>query len=131
MGYFKYPMTLVGPEGEATVEATVDTGAIFNVIPRLVMEVIGVRPTRKATFRVADGRRVEYDLATVITRLNAMETSTVCIFGEAEMEPLLGVVTLEIFLLGVDTVHQTLIPVEGKLLGCQICLLAEETACGR
>lgn len=130
MGYFKYPMTLVGPEGEATLEATVDTGAIFNVIPRSVLEVIGVSPTRKATFRMADGRRVEYDLATVTTRLNAMETPTVCIFGEADMEPILGVVTLEIFLLGVDTVHQTLIPIEGKLLGCRICPLAEETARG-
>lgn len=115
MGEFRYPITLVGPSGEATIEALVATGATYTYAPRDVLERIGVRPIACEPFSLADGQVLELDVGTVTARIDGRERPTMCIVGDPGSEPLLGVVTLEMFLLGVDPVNQTLIPVVGRL----------------
>jgi predicted aspartyl protease len=65
---------------------------------------------------MADMRRVERDMATVIVRIGDRERYTPCIFGDDGSVPLLGVVTLEEFGLGVDPVNQRLIETPGLLM---------------
>ena len=48
-------------------------------------------------------------------RLHGRTQPTIAVFGDAGCKPLLGVVTLEEFRLGVDPVTQRLIPVPGLL----------------
>lgn len=115
MGSFHYPMTLIGPNGEARLDALVDTGASYNWIPAPVLEQLGIRPTHRQHFALADGSEHTYNLAFVPARLNGDERPSACIFGEPDTEPLLEVVTLEIFGLGVDPLNRTLMPVTGKL----------------
>lgn len=129
MGNFKYPITLVGPQGEITLDAEVDTGATYNLVPRPLLERIGVKPTRRAPFILADGRRVEYEMGSVTSRIDGLEETTICIFGEPDVEPLIGAVTLEVFLLGVDPVSHTLVPVAGSLRRCLTFI--KEDPCGR
>ena len=98
------------------IEALVDTGATYTVIPRDVLERLGIAPQFRR-FRVADGRVVELDMAVVMVRLEGQTLPTICIFGEEGMNALLGAVTLEEFGLGVDPANQRLVPIELLLIG--------------
>ena len=118
VGTFRYPIDigpLTGGRFE-TVESLVDTGATYTWVPRGLLERFGIVPQERQPFILADGRRVEYDMAQERVRLDGRERFTVCIFGDEGTEPLLGVYTLEGFGLGVDPVNRRLIPVPGYLL---------------
>ncbi|MBI4338655.1 MAG: aspartyl protease family protein [Chloroflexi bacterium] len=98
------------------IEALVDTGAMYTLVPGSVLKQHGILPTGPREFEVADGRVKRYDIADVMLRLHGEVHPTVVIFGDEGVQPLLGVVTLETFGLGVDPVPQRLIPVRGLLL---------------
>ena len=98
-----------------TLQGLVDTGATFTVVPGNLLERLGVRPQRKEPFALADGRLVEYEVGTVLFRLAGKEGASTCVFAPAGIEPLIGAVTLETLLLGVDPVNERLISVTGKL----------------
>lgn len=115
MGEFLYPVTLIGPLGEETVEALVDTGATYTYAARDVLARLGVQPVGHEPFALADGQVRHMEIGLVTVRIDGRERPTMVIFGDPNSEPLLGVVTLEMFLLGVDPVNQTLVPVVGRL----------------
>ena len=116
MGVFLYPITLIGPAGEATLEALVDTGASYNKAPREVLESLGVSPVRRMAFDVADTREVEYELGRVMVRVNDREEYTLCAFDEPGSESILGAHALEGLGFGVDPVRRILIPVRGRFM---------------
>lgn len=97
------------------LEGLVDTGATFTVVPRPVLEGLGIRPSRQAAFSLGNGQVVNYEVGEARVRLGGLEGPTYVVFGEPGTEPLVGALTLEGFLLGVDPVNETLIPVTGKL----------------
>lgn len=73
----------------------VDTGAFHTLVPRRHLEAIGIRPDRQRTFEMADGTPVTLD--TAIARLDFLGEygADVVVFGEGDVEPLLGVTALE------------------------------------
>ena len=73
----------------------VDTGAFHTLVPRRHLEAIGIRPDRQRTFEMADGTPVTLDIA--IARLDVLGEygADVVVFGEGDVEPLLGVTALE------------------------------------
>jgi len=75
-----------------------------------------VAPRYKEAFTLADGTPVTKDVGEVPIRLEGKVRTTTCVFGEEADSALIGVVTLEQFLLGVDTVHGKLIPIPGLLM---------------
>ena len=91
-----------------SVEALVDTGATYTVLPRGLLERLGVISHRRASFVLADGRRVERDLGRAWIRLGDQEEFSLVVFGD---DAILGAVTLEEFLLAPDPVGQRLVPV--------------------
>ena len=95
------------------VEAIVDPGSTFTAAPRELLERLGIRPARRQRFRIASGEVVESDVGDALVRLEGVQGTTPVIFNEPGEPILLGAVTLEAFLLGVDPVAQRLIPVEG------------------
>ncbi|HEU0168763.1 MAG TPA: aspartyl protease family protein [Chloroflexota bacterium] len=116
MGVFSYPLTLIGPEGETTVDAMVDTGAVFSFVPEDVLDRLGVPRRERRRFLLADGRASEFDLGDVLARIDGREVATRCVFGDPGGPILLGAYTLEGLLLGVDPHNKRLIPVDGYLL---------------
>ena len=98
-----------------TVEALVDTGASNSVFPASLLRRLGVEVTDHSQFRMADGRLVEFDMGTVRVRLDGREKFSEVVFGDDDMRPLLGAITLEEFHLGVDPVAKRLIRTEGML----------------
>lgn len=95
------------------VEALVDTGATYTVLPRSLLEELGVIPHRRASFALADGRHVERSLGRAWIRLAAQEEYSLVVFGD---DALLGAVTLEEFLLAPDPVGQRLVPVPALMM---------------
>lgn len=97
------------------LEALVDTGATYTWVPREILERLGVEPEQERPFVLANGDQVTYGIAWIRVRINGRTQPTIAVFGEAESEPLLGVVTLEEFGLAADPVNRRLMPVPGLL----------------
>jgi clan AA aspartic protease len=110
----------IGPMDQSRferIEALVDTGATYTVVPRNVLERLGIAPQFRRRFRISDGRVVELDMAWAVVKVEGEMTYTICVFGEPGMDALLGAVTLEELGLGVDPINQRLVPIELLLIG--------------
>ncbi len=121
MGTFNVTIEVAaGPEGPfEPIDAMVDTGATFTVAPGSTLRRLGVEPTRRVGFVLADGSRKELDAGWVVIRVDGQESPSPVVFGEEGAPPLLGAVTLEVLLLSVDPVNQRLVPVDAYMLGLQ------------
>ena len=117
MGSFRVRIEIGDPRGQRfeALDALVDTGATYTWVPRSTLERLGHMPEREWDFILADGRKVLYGMAWALVRLNGETQPTPVIFGDEGTQPLLGVVTLEEFRLGVDAVNQRLVPTPGLL----------------
>ncbi len=117
MGTFSWPMTIVNLSGGQgrQVEATVDTGATYTVLPSNLLREMGISATRQAQFELADGRRIDMDMGEAQVTINGEAVTTLVIFGEDGAPPLLGAYTLEGLLLAVDPVNQRLVPTHAIL----------------
>lgn len=61
MGTFTWPLRISSMDGQQSldIEATVDTGAFYTMLPARLLRELGIEPVAKRMFLVADGRRVE------------------------------------------------------------------------
>ena len=100
-----------------TVEAWVDTGASYTLVPSTILETLGHTPTHWRSFRPANGDIVEMGLCQVPLRIGEETSIVSCVFGDNDSEALLGATALEEFGLGVDPVNHTLVPIVLNLLG--------------
>ncbi len=116
MGAFRVKVEMASRTGEWSelVEVLVDTGATYTWIPRDILRRLDLEPTEERVFILADGRHVYYGMTPINVRLEGRVMPTPVVFGDEGSEPLLGVVTLEEFGLGVDPVNEQLIPVPAR-----------------
>ena len=85
-----------------SVEVLVDTGATFTMIPRTILESLGVLPVRRRTIRLGDGRTMVRTLGPAYVRCEGRETATWVLFGEPDDAAVLGALTLEELSLQID-----------------------------
>lgn len=112
MGIFTARMGVSdGNGGEPTwVEADVDTGATYTVLPdKMLREQVGVRPTERLTFTLADGSRVPLPVGEARLHVDGRERTSTVVFG-SDNQYLLGATTLQVFGLIADTTDHRLIP---------------------
>lgn len=93
------------------LEAMVDTGASYLMIPADILQRLGIRQTESCVFQLADHRTVEYDMGVLELRLDGRQIPVPVVFAPEGTNPLLGAVALEIFGLGVNPVSQQLMSV--------------------
>ena len=112
MGTFKWPLRISNMDGQQAreVEATVDTGASFTTLPSGLLRELGIEPTGKRGFLVADGRRIEMEYGEARATINGDRVTTIVVFGADEGPALLGAYTLEGLALAVDPEAQSLVP---------------------
>jgi clan AA aspartic protease len=117
MGTFTTSLEIGDPGARRweTIEALVDAGATFTMVPRSLLERLEVRPRDKMVFELADGRSQEYDVGEAAVRIGDRIRTTLALFGDDGSQPLLGAYTLEAFLLAADPVNRRLVPVSGLL----------------
>ncbi len=122
MGAFRVTIEIGDKDGQRfeQVDALVDTGATYTWIPASLLRQLGHSPDEQRQFILADGRDVMYGLAWLPMRFDGRVRPTPITFGDEGTEPLLGVVTLEEFGLGVDAVNQRLVPTPALLKGYRL-----------
>lgn len=122
MGTFTKQLTLRGAASNgaeprsATVDALVDTGALFSSAPADLLESLGVTRLRTMPVRFADGELRQVPIGEVEAEIDGERMPILCFFGAKDVPPLLGAHALEAFLLVVDPVEQKLIPREAFLM---------------
>ena len=118
MGTFRVTADIGDPRGERyeALELLVDTAATYTWVPRSILERLGVPPAFRFPFILADGRRIEREMAETRVRLDGQSRTTLVVFGDEGTLPLLGAYTLEGFGLAADPVNRRLIPVPGLLM---------------
>lgn len=121
MGTFRVTIEIGDPDGNQwePVEALVDTGASYTVVPGSLLARLGVIPHVRDIFLLADGRRIERDIGRTWIRVEGRAELTLVVFGEEGTEPLLGAYTLEEVRLAPDPVNRRLTPVPGLLMRSQ------------
>ena len=97
-----------------TVEALVDTGSSYSVFPRSLLERLGIVPDDRDEFELADGSSIERDLGHAWLRLDGRERIRTVMFGNDDVEPLIGADTLQGFLMLVDSEADQLVRRRGR-----------------
>ena len=78
-----------------TLQCLVDSGAHYSAIPRSVLKELGIRPSDKRTFTLADGSKIEREMAAAHFELRGRGAMSTVICGEVDDATLLGTVALE------------------------------------
>jgi predicted aspartyl protease len=99
------------------VRGVVDTGATRLVLPKQVVDGLGLKPTGKAGVRYADGRQA---VRPVVDNVQVTLLGRSSVF-KAAVEPkresaLIGAVVLEDLDFLVDSTHQRLVPRDPKMI---------------
>ena len=112
MGVVSSPLQITSMEGGEVldIEATVDTGATYTMLPSVMLRRLGVESIGKAEFELADGRIVELEMGRVWVTIDGASEVSLVIFGEDGTPPLLGAYTLEGLRLAADPVQRRLVP---------------------
>jgi clan AA aspartic protease len=92
----------------AEVECSVDSGAIYAVIPRRILRAIGIRPTRTQRFALADGTHVQREIGSAVFTIGKHRGPSPVIFGARNDAALMGAVTLESLGLMLDPLKREL-----------------------
>ena len=111
MGTFTARIGVSNGNGGAAqwVEALVDTGATFTVLPDSVLrERVGVSPKGHMRFTFADGREALLPVGEAVLHIDGEEATNRVVFGE-EDQYLLGATTLQVLGLIPDTRRHRLI----------------------
>ena len=114
MSTFSVDIEVSNPEGSRTLilDALVDTGAFYTLVSAPLLSDLGVAPQWRETFRLADGRLVELEVAEAVIGYDGGRRTTPVAFGPENCDPLLGAFTLEAFALRVDPRAQELIHID-------------------
>ena len=117
MGIFKEPLRLASMGGERSVEmeALVDTGSFYTLVPAKLLKELEVEPFDAYTVELADGRLVDHDVGLAVATVCERTVPILVLFGDDDIEPLLGAFALEALLLAVDPCNTRLVPLKLKM----------------
>ena len=118
VGTFLHRITLLSPQRDPseTVAAMVDTGLTFTWVPETILRDLGVEPDHRRTFVLADGSRVNRDMAEMTVSLDDQARATLVVFAPEGVRPILGAYTLKSFSLAADVTNRRLVPAENYAL---------------
>jgi len=104
------------PESCHELELLADTGAMYSIVPKEILEKIGIRPFGRRVFALANGEKIEREVGGAVYKVDRYQGYASVVFGVDEDKPLLGVTALEEMGLQVDPVTKQLRPIELLLL---------------
>ncbi len=86
----------------------VDTGAIDCMAPGKALRAIGIVPHGKRVYELADGSEITFEVGTATVEFMGDFVGATIIFGDDDVEPILGVTALESVGIEVDPQNQRL-----------------------
>ena len=114
MGLFSQRITVsnLTDQNSVEIDAVVDTGAFYSVLPSYMLHELGVEPIDRVPLRLADNRHLEMEIGYIWITLDDRRRITTVAFGSDTGQLLLGAFTLEGLELAVDPKGQRLVPIE-------------------
>jgi len=94
------------------VRCLVDSGAIYSLVPGVILQRLGIEPHSIREFVLADGQVIQRRLATATFEYEGRRGDSMVIVGEPGDDPLLGATTLEGFGLVLDPFRRELRPMQ-------------------
>jgi len=113
MGLTVLELEVVNPARTATtekVEFLVDSGAIYSVVPKVILGRLKIRPIAEQEFRLADGSKIVRRKGVALFKYGELVGGADVIFGEEGDSVLLGAFTLEALGLALDPLRRELKP---------------------
>ncbi len=98
------------PDVTELLDLLVDSGAIYSIVPRGVLQKLGIKPLTEETFRLADGTKIVREKGVAVFRFGERIGGADVIFGEEGDPLLLGAFTLEALGLALDPIRRELKP---------------------
>lgn len=98
-----------------TVRCLVDSGATYTVVPRAILEELGIEPDDVVTFELADGSTIDRQRGWMYVEFEGHSGYSPVAFGEPGDSELLGTLTLENLRLWLDPLHRELHPLKQTL----------------
>ena len=114
VGTFRVDFTIRNRNtGESqTLNALVDTGASYTIIPAAILDELGIEHDETELFSLADGSVQELDIGWADVILEGRTRSAHVVFGTSRDKILLGAMALEAFALAADAKNHRLIRAE-------------------
>ena len=97
------------------VRFLVDSGAVYSVLPHQAWTALGLAPTRRMEFVLADGTTIERDVSHCFFAYAGVEAPSPVVLGEMDDDALLGTVTLESMGLVLNPFTRKLRPMRARL----------------
>lgn len=105
------------PKATVPIEFLIDSGAIYSVVPTLVLKKLNIKPLAKEEFRLADGSTITRKKGGALFKYEGKIGVADVIFGEKGDSNLLGAFTLEALGLALDPIRRELKPLPMILAG--------------
>ena len=113
---FTHLKVFVGNPAEWTrgreIEFLFDTGSFHTMIPREILEEVGVVPIKEQILTLADGREISRHVGVAFLSYKGRPGGTLVIFGEEGDKTLLGVLGLESMGYKLDPIKMELEPIK-------------------
>jgi predicted aspartyl protease len=98
------------PSVTQRLEFTVDSGAVYSVVPAPVLRKLGIRPLKRESFRLANGATIVCRKGMALFKFQKWIGGADVIFGEEGDATLLGSLSLEALGLSLDPIRRELKP---------------------
>src|SRR5438445_13274042 len=108
---------LAGSSKAWTGRVLVDTGATDTFLPASVLRKLGIQPTARRSYELADGTEQDLPIGFGVVEVLGRAAGSTLVFSGEKEEPLLGVTVLESTDWWLDPQHERLIPRPPKRKG--------------
>lgn len=98
MGLTKVTLEITNPENPAknlTDEFLVDSGAFYTVLPKKMVDKLGLKPEFQQQFSLADGTTISRPIGNAYITFEGRKTASPVVLGKPNDSALLGVLALE------------------------------------
>lgn len=115
MGLTKVTLEITNPENPTKNikdEFLVDSGAFYTVLPKKMVDKLGLKPNFNQDFSLADGTTISRPVGNAYIIFEGRKTASPVVLGKSNDTALLGVLTLEALGLILDPFQRKLHPVK-------------------
>ena len=103
------------PSRSGEVEFTVDSGAGYSLVPRMLLDQLGITPHTTKRFYLANGEGIDRQMGNIGFEYLGERVMAPVIFGEEGDAALMGATTLENFGFVLDPFRRELRPMSMRL----------------
>lgn len=113
MGLTKVFLEITNPDNPSKStkgEFLVDSGAFYTVLPKRIVDKLGLKPSYKQKFSLADGTEITRPISSAYILFEGRKIASPVVLGKTDDSPLMGTLTLEAFGLILDPFKRELHP---------------------